>query len=294
MSRKEVKRMMGTVVDPDWVVRAPQVKAASNATVPTDFSAATQWPGCASTITWSRDQSNCGSCWAHGTTEAFNDRYCIATIDQTTGVGYQGLLSTADTAACCNSTKCLSYDCNGGQVATPWRWFKTNGVVTGGGYGNTQYCYAYTMPECAHHVDSATLAPCDQIPTVAPTCGSTCPSNATIDYSADKHVSVSNYGFGGNVLAIQQDIMTYGSVSGAFTVYEDFLTYSGGVYYHQTGASLGGHAIKIFGWGFDVASGLNYWLCMNSWNNTWGVNGTFMIEMGNCGINNEVNAGHVF
>ena len=150
------------------------------------------------------------------------------------------------------------------------------------------------MPECAHHVTSATLLPCDQITTVAPTCPSSCPSNSTITYGTDKKQTISNYGFGGDVLAIQQDIQTYGSVSAAFTVYEDFLTYSGGVYYHQTGASLGGHAIKIFGWGFDAASGLNYWLCMNSWNNTWGVNGTFMIEMGNCGINNEVNAGHVF
>jgi len=56
MSRKEVKRMMGTIVDPDWVVRAPHVKnAAPNQTVPTDFNAATFWPNCATTINWSRD-----------------------------------------------------------------------------------------------------------------------------------------------------------------------------------------------------------------------------------------------
>jgi len=162
MSRKEIKRMMGTVVDPDWVVRAPEVMQATNATIPTDFNAANNWPDCASLITWSRDQSNCGSCWAHGTTEAFNDRWCIATG------GQLQKFSVADTAGCCDGTKCLSYDCNGGQVATPWRWFKNNGVVTGGGYGDSTYCYAYTMPECAHHVESATLQPCDQITTVAP------------------------------------------------------------------------------------------------------------------------------
>ena len=146
---------------------------------------------------------------------------------------------------------------------------------------------------CAHHVTSDTLPTCDSIVTVPPTCPGVCQTNANIDYLGDKHKSSTNYGFGGNVEAIKNDLYNYGSVSAAFTVYEDFLTYTGGVYYHQTGASLGGHAIKIIGWGNDSASGMDYWLCMNSWNNSWGVNGTFMIEMGNCGINNQVNAGLV-
>jgi hypothetical protein len=79
----EVKKMMGTVVDPDWVVRAPHVKQVVESdmpgAIPTEFFVATNWPLCASTINLSRDQSNCGSCWAHGTTEAFNDRLCIST-----------------------------------------------------------------------------------------------------------------------------------------------------------------------------------------------------------------------
>lgn len=28
---------------------------------------------------------------------------------------------------------------------------------------------------------------------------------------------------------------------------------------------LGGHAIKIVGWGFDQTSQLNYWIVANSW-----------------------------
>ena len=37
------------------------------------------------------------------------------------------------------------------------------------------------------------------------------------------------------VEAIQLDMMTYGSVTAAFSVYSDFLTYSGGVYSNKSG-----------------------------------------------------------
>lgn len=67
---------------------------------------------------------------------------------------------------------------------------------------------------------------------------------------------------------IKQEIMTHGPVTGAFTVYEDFLTYEEGVYQHMSGKSLGGHAIKVIGWG--VSDDVEYWLCVNSWNKTWG------------------------
>lgn len=41
--------------------------------------------------------------------------------------------------------------------------------------------------------------------------------------------------------------MAHGSVTGAFMVYEDFLSYKSGVYTHVTGMPIGGHAIKIIG-----------------------------------------------
>jgi cathepsin B len=68
--------------------------------------------------------------------------------------------------------------------------------------------------------------------------------------------------------SIQQEILTNGPVTGAFTVYADFPTYRTGVYKHTSGSELGGHAIKIIGWGVD--SGTPYWLVANSWNEQWG------------------------
>ena len=82
--------------------------------------------------------------------------------------------------------------------------------------------------------------------------------------------------------------MTYGPVEVAFTVYEDFLTYKSGVYQHVTGDELGGHAVKMIGWG--VENNTPYWTIVNSWNNGWGDNGTFKIIRGNneCGIEDSV------
>ena len=56
---------------------------------------------------------------------------------------------------------------------------------------------------------------------------------------------------------IQQDMRQYGPVTGGFTVYKNFPTYT-------SGSELGGHAIKIFGW--SSVGGEDYWLVANSWN----------------------------
>lgn len=49
------------------------------------------------------------------------------------------------------------------------------------------------------------------------------------------------------------------------------LNVAAGVYQHVTGDILGGHAIKILGWGEE--NGTPYWLAANSWNGDWGDKG---------------------
>ena len=79
-----------------------------------------------------------------------------------------------------------------------------------------------------------------------------------IHYEDDKVHGVNAYMVPPLPAKIKEEIYTYGPITGAFTVYEDSLTYKSGVYQHMSGAALGGHAIKVIGWGEE--DGLNYWL----------------------------------
>jgi len=277
----DFKNLLGLKIENQ--IMLPKKKAKPGFVVPDSFDVRDNWPNCKDVSGHVRDQSDCGSCWAHGTTEAFNDRRCIKSGGQ-----FTELLSVADTTACCGFLRCFSMGCNGGQVGTPWTWFDSTGVVSGGDFGNGKYCYDYTMPECAHHVNSTTLPDCADVPQVSPTCDKKCVSNSTIEYSSDKVMASSSYGFR-SVDAIKQDLVQYGSVTAAFTVYEDFVTYTSGIYKHTSGSALGGHAVKIVGYG--TRDGQNYWVVVNSWNDSWGDKGLFLIAEGDCGIDSQCHAG---
>ena len=91
---------------------------------------------------------------------------------------------------------------------------------------------------------------------------------------------------------MMKEIYENGSIEGTFTVYEDFLDYKSGIYQHITGASLGGLAIKIIGWGI-TDTGIKYWTVANCWGTNWGERGFFRIIRGKneCGIEEVANTG---
>lgn len=251
-------------------------------TIPTEFDARTAWPQCES-IAEIRDQSDCGSCWAFAAVEAGTDRICIAT----SGLS-KPHLSATDLLSCCDS---CGNGCDGGYPGAAWDWFTNVGVVTGGNYHDESWCKAYPFAICDHHV-TGKYAPCStSYPT--PYCTYSCDSksNYTVPYHSDKHLFASSYSLSSSVSQIQTEIMTHGPVEAAFTVYADFPSYKSGVYQYTTGQALGGHAVKILGWG--VENSRPYWLVANSWNEDWGANGLFKILRGSneCGIEDEIVAG---
>ena len=87
------------------------------------------------------------------------------------------------------------------------------------------------------------------------------------------------------------ELMTNGPIEATFTVYADFPHYKSGVYQHIHGKHIGGHAVRLLGWGAE--GGTDYWLVANSWNSDWGDAGTFKILRGSdhCGIESGMVAG---
>jgi cathepsin B len=291
----DAKRILGTILSGEEGYTAPETmrEVFPGGDIPEAFDSREAFSSCANIIGHVRDQSNCGSCWAFSSTESFNDRYCMATGDATT------LMAPEDTVSCCSGRKCsFSMGCNGGQPAGAWSWFTETGVTTGGDnsdVGSGTSCKPYSMTSCAHHVEpTGDMPACDDVETYStPKCTSTC-NEATYptSFSDDKHFAKTSYGIKGEE-NMQREIMEKGPISVAFTVYEDFEAYSSGVYQHVSGRNLGGHAVKMIGWGVD--NGTPYWSIINSWNDSWGEKGLFRIIRGQneCGIENDGVAGDV-
>jgi cathepsin B len=72
-------------------------------------------------------------------------------------------------------------------------------------------------------------------------------------------------------------------------VYEDFMAYDSGIYKYTEGSLLGGHAVKVIGWG--VENGIPHWIAANSWGDNWGEQGFFRIQQGECSFEKQFIAG---
>jgi len=277
-----IRQMMGVHPDADNY-RQPELDhgLVSAEDLPENFDARANWPDCP-TIGEIRDQGGCGSCWAFGAVESMSDRVCI---HSNATVHFR--FSADDLVSCC---RVCGFGCNGGFPGMAWNYWVRKGLVSGGPYGSDQGCRPYEIAPCEHHVNG-TRGPCNPGESKTPKCVKKCQGSYSVQYSADKRYGSKSYSISRNEDQIRKEIMTNGPVEGAFTVFEDLLAYKSGVYQHVTGKVLGGHAIRILGWG--VENGTPYWLIANSWNSDWGDNGYFKILRGSdhCGIESQISAG---
>jgi len=234
-----------------------------------------------------RDQANCGSCWAFGSSEAMTDRICIHSNGADTTH-----LSAQDVTSCAKGGT-ADIGCGGGVPETVYTYYKRTGVVSGGNYGDKSMCYSYQLAPCAHHSVSPKYANCsDEVD--APACPEACTDDQTLTWDGDKRYGKGGYSVctsGGDCHeAMRQEIFQNGPITAQFWVHKSFLSYKSGVYSGGDGFDrlLGGHAIKILGWGNE--DGTPYWLVANSWNEEWGEEGFFRIVRGvnKDGIENPV------
>ncbi|CAL8316073.1 unnamed protein product [Merluccius merluccius] len=272
-----VRGLCGTLLNGP---RLPEVRhLVEGLKLPPSFDPRQQWPNCP-TIQQIRDQGGCGSCWAFGAVEAMSDRLCIQTNGK---VSVE--ISAEDLLSCCDE---CGMGCSGGFLSPAWRYWTTEGLVSGGLYGSKVGCLPYTLAPCEHHVNGS-RPPCTDNDT--PKCVMQCADGYSVPYPKDKHMGQKAYSIPAEPEQIMAELYKNGPVEGAFHVYADFLQYKSGVYQHITGDYLGGHAIKVLGWGEE--NGTPYWLAANSWNADWGDKGFFKIKRGNdeCGIESEMIAG---
>ena len=220
-----------------------------NAALPTAFDARTQWPTCVHAI---RDQASCGSCWAFAASEALSDRFCIATGSKTNII-----LSPQDLVSCDKT----DYGCDGGYLDKSWQYLVSTGIVS-------EACLPYSS-------GSGSVAACPKT--------GVCKSGKWQKYRAADYTEFAA------INDIKTSIQLQGPVEAGFDVYDDFMNYKSGVYVRKSNNLLGGHAVKVVGWG--NISGVEHWIVANSWGPAWGESGFFRIQFGECSFVSVMIAG---
>ncbi|KAF0983960.1 hypothetical protein FDP41_007875 [Naegleria fowleri] len=246
MSVEDFRKRLGAVlIQPgtaDMIMERLQKQSSTNKVVaaPASFDSRVKWPKCIHPI---RNQEQCGSCWAFSASEVLSDRLCIATDGKTDLVLSPQYMVSCDTR---------NYGCDGGYLNLAWNFLVTTGIPS-------DACVPYTSGDGKSNGKCPTKCSNGQAVTL---------------YKAKsaKHViGVSN---------AENELYEYGPIQTGFTVYRDFMSYKSGVYHHVSGEALGGHAVKIVGYGVDSVSNKKYWIVANSWGTSWGMNGFFWILKG--------------
>ena len=200
-------------------------------------------------VTSVKDQGSCGSCWAFATTAVVEARLAKET-------NWRINLSEQQVVDCARPFGTLG--CGGGL---PSRGFE---YLASAGGQDTLEDYGYEGKDTLPCRFNLTKAPAD------------------------------TRGFSVNITAKEEGQMAKavaftGPIAISFEVIDSFRFYSGGVFSDEkcgTNYTDVNHDVAIVGYGFDEASGKNYWLLKNSWGLGFGVKGYFKLErdVNMCGV----------
>jgi len=229
--------------------------------IPEDFDSRVHFKSCSNVISAVVDQWTCESCWAMSSAAVLADRFCVANMSK-------GQLSPQYMVYCGKH----SFGCQGNMLALSiWNQLVNEGTVS-------EECIPYTSRDgaCPAECRDGSLITEDMI------------------YRAKDIVVPWAESTEARVEAIQNEIMTNGPVQVSFMMFDDLISYSGGIYHRTKEASFfGAHAVRMVGWGTE--NGTDFWTVANSWGNIWGEGGFFRIRRGvnECNIESVVVAGLV-
>jgi hypothetical protein len=74
---------------------------------------------------------------------------------------------------------------------------------------------------------------------------------------------------------IAEEVFYNGPVVAQMDFYNDFSSYTGGIYRQASGSFMYRIAIQIVGYGVEAST--PYWICKNNWGTDWGVDGFFRV-----------------
>jgi cathepsin B len=235
--------------------------------LPESFDARSKWPEWASRHLQIRNQGTCGACAAFCVAQALGDRLFISS-NGTTDVQ----LSPMQIVTCsrlCTGNVC-DKGCDGNVLGHVWSFAQKNGLIL-------DSCEPYSDRQAIQQTDRCIVS------------GSNCSGGGGRTYHANDVFYCGRYGSGAsNVRYMQAAIMSGGPITVSFTATDDFThKYSSGIYHTLASSKpIGGHAIRLIGWGVDTETKTKYWIGANQWGRSWGENGFFKIRLGTneCGI----------
>ncbi len=99
-------------------------------------------------------------------------------------------------------------------------------------------------------------------------CSSACANWRSNTYKISRYLYIN-----ADETSLKTALYNYGPLPTSMAVYEDFFSYSGGVYHYVTGGLAGYHGILLVGYN-DAEQ---YFICKNSWGAWWGESGFFRI-----------------
>jgi C1A family cysteine protease len=190
-------------------------------------------------VTPVKNQGRCGSCVAFAAASTFETQMNIVTQSVQHGWGF--------------SPQHL-FSCGGGSCSAGW--FPGSAV---------DFLVKTGVPEeaCFPYISGAVGSDAS--------CKLSCADSKSRSSKAALRVR-SNRFRGAGVDEVKQALLG-GPLVTSMRVYDDFYLYKNGVYRHQKGALLGGHAVMIVGWNNNDRA----WIARNSWGTDWGEQGDFRI-----------------
>lgn len=189
----------------------------------------------------------CGSCWAHGSTSALNDRISILRK-----AAWPEIMLAPQHLINCEG----GGDCDGGDQGAAYEFISDEGIVE---------------ESCAPYQAVNGLA-------CKPACKNCMGFNETCPVVNATLWKVSEYGSVKGEKEMKAEIYARGPLACSIDATPKLEAYTGGIFKEFEPLPMANHVISVVG--FGVENGVSYWIARNSWGSYWGENGWFRIVMG--------------